>query len=194
MKTLIAKLINVANKLDAKGNHQDANYITKLAYDFANPDKQDRVDDSLAGNRRLPQNLPSYTGQTSDLGDDLGDDLFSDQNVNEFQLDSEDEMPVEPTVEDDDDKKVQIIKDFINLIKETDVEDIMQLMQDKLDSDVAEESMPEAPVADEPMTQEPMPQEDLSQEYSAAPQDIFAPKLSANMKNVILAKYKDLGL
>lgn len=165
MKTLIAKLITVANSLDEKGYHKDANFVTKLAYDFARPDKQDIVDDSLAMDIDFP---------------DTGDD----DTVNEFQMDSSEDMPVEPNPMEDEDKELKIIRDFINLIRGNDVDETIGMIEDE----VKPEPM------GEPMAEEPMPQEDLSQEYSAAPQDIFAPKLSFNLKKTILAQYKDLGL
>jgi len=165
MKTLIAKLITVANSLDEKGYHKDANFVTKLAYDFARPDKQDIVDDSLAMDIDFP---------------DTGDD----DTVNEFQMDSSEDMPVEPNPMEDEDKELKIIRDFINLIKGNDVDETIGMIEDEVKPEPMEE----------PMAEEPMPQEDLSQEYSAAPQDIFAPKLSFNLKKTILAQYKDLGL
>ena len=165
MKTLIAKLITVANSLDEKGYHKDANFVTKLAYDFARPDKQDIVDDSLAMDIDFP---------------DTGDD----DTVNEFQMDSSEDMPVEPNPMEDEDKELKIIRDFINLIKGNDVDETIGMIEDEVKPEPMEE----------PMAEESMPQEDLSQEYSAAPQDIFAPKLSFNLKKTILAQYKDLGL
>jgi hypothetical protein len=171
MKTLIAKLITVANSLDEKGYHKDANFVTKLAYDFARPDKQDIVDDSLAMDIDFPNVNPN-------------DGNADDDSVNEFQLDASEEMPVEPNPMEDEDKELKIIRDFINLIKGNDVDETMGMIEDEVKPEPMEE----------PMAEQPMPKEDLSQEYSAAPEDIFAPKLSFNLKKTILANYKDLGL
>ena len=170
MKTLIAKLISVANILDERGYHKDANNITRLAYDFANPIKQDRVDDSLA------------------IDIDNPDMNMDDIDTDEYQLETE-EMPEESMQpETDEDKELKIIKDFINLIKGNDVEETAEMIENEVKPEAEEmPEMPEAPIQD-------MPQQDLSQEYSAAPQDIFAPKLSASMKKTILAQFKDLGL
>jgi hypothetical protein len=171
MKTLIAKLITVANSLDEKGYHKDANFVTKLAYDFARPDKQDIVDDSLA----MDIDFPNVNPNNGNADDD---------SVNEFQLDASEEMPVEPNPMEDEDKDLKIIRDFINLIKGNDVDETMGMIEDEVKPEPMED----------PMAEQPMPKEDLSQEYSAAPEDIFAPKLSFNLKKTILAQYKDLGL
>jgi hypothetical protein len=171
MKTLIAKLITVANTLDQRGYHKDANFVTKLAYDFARPDKQDIVDDSLA----MDIDFPNVNPNNGNADDD---------SVNEFQLDASEEMPVEPNPMEDEDKELKIIRDFINLIKGNDVDETMGMIEDEVKPEPMEE----------PMAEQPMPKEDLSQEYSAAPEDIFAPKLSFNLKKTILANYKDLGL
>jgi hypothetical protein len=171
MKTLIAKLITVANTLDQRGYHKDANFVTKLAYDFARPDKQDIVDDSLA----MDIDFPNVNPNNGNADDD---------SVNEFQLDASEEMPVEPNPMEDEDKELKIIRDFINLIKGNDVDETMGMIEDEVKPEPMEE----------PMAEQPMPKEDLSQEYSAAPEDIFAPKLSFNLKKTILAQYKDLGL
>ena len=98
MKTLIAKLITVANSLDEKGYHKDANFVTKLAYDFARPDKQDIVDDSLA----MDIDFPNVNPNNGNADDD---------SVNEFQLDASEEMPVEPNPMEDEDKDLKIILD-----------------------------------------------------------------------------------
>ena len=171
MKTLIAKLITVANTLDQRGYHKDANFVTKLAYDFARPDKQDIVDDSLA----MDIDFPNVNPNNGNADDD---------SVNEFQLDASEEMPVEPNPMEDEDKDLKIIRDFINLIKGNDVDETMGMIEDEVKPEPMED----------PMAEQPMPKEDLSQEYSAAPEDIFAPKLSFNLKKTILANYKDLGL
>ena len=171
MKTLIAKLITVANSLDEKGYHKDANFVTKLAYDFARPDKQDIVDDSLA----MDIDFPNVNPNNGNADDD---------SVNEFQLDASEEMPVEPNPMEDEDKDLKIIRDFINLIKGNDVDETMGMIEDEVKPEPMED----------PMAEQPMPKEVLSQEYSAAPEDIFAPKLSFNLKKTILAQYKDLGL
>jgi hypothetical protein len=171
MKTLIAKLITVANSLDEKGYHKDANFVTKLAYDFARPDKQDIVDDSLA----MDIDFPNVNPNNGNADDD---------SVKEFQLDASEEMPVEPNPMEDEDKDLKIIRDFINLIKGNDVDETMGMIEDEVKPEPMED----------PMAEQPMPKEDLSQEYSAAPEDIFAPKLSFNLKKTILANYKDLGL
>ena len=171
MKTLIAKLITVANSLDEKGYHKDANFVTKLAYDFARPDKQDIVDDSLA----MDIDFPNVNPNNGNADDD---------SVNEFQLDASEEIPVEPNPMEDEDKDLKIIRDFINLIKGNDVDETMGMIEDEVKPEPMED----------PMAEQPMPKEDLSQEYSAAPEDIFAPKLSFNLKKTILAQYKDLGL
>lgn len=47
MKTVIAKLLQTANNLDLLGHFEEANRLTKLAYDFNNPEKEELVDDSF---------------------------------------------------------------------------------------------------------------------------------------------------
>lgn len=47
MKTVIAKLLQTANNLDSLGHFEEANRLTKLAYDFNNPEKEELVDDSF---------------------------------------------------------------------------------------------------------------------------------------------------
>jgi hypothetical protein len=47
MKTVIAKLLQTANNLDSLGHFEEANRLTKLAYDFNNPEKEEIVDDSF---------------------------------------------------------------------------------------------------------------------------------------------------
>jgi len=47
MKDVIAKLLKTANDLDSLGMFNDANSLTRLAYDFNNPEKEEIVDDSF---------------------------------------------------------------------------------------------------------------------------------------------------
>jgi len=47
MKDVIAKLLKTANDLDTIGMFSDANSLTRLAYDFNNPEKEELVDDSF---------------------------------------------------------------------------------------------------------------------------------------------------
>ena len=47
MKDVIAKLLKTAYDLDAIGMFSDANSLTRLAYDFNNPEKEELVDDSF---------------------------------------------------------------------------------------------------------------------------------------------------
>jgi len=47
MKDVIAKLLKTANDLDSLGMFSDANSLTRLAYDFNNPEKEEIVDDSF---------------------------------------------------------------------------------------------------------------------------------------------------
>ena len=47
MKSAIEKLLKTANNLDSMGMYSDANILTRLAYDFNNPEKEEIVDDSF---------------------------------------------------------------------------------------------------------------------------------------------------
>jgi hypothetical protein len=47
MKTVIAKLLRTANNLDSLGHFEEANRLTRLAYDFNNPEKEELVDNSF---------------------------------------------------------------------------------------------------------------------------------------------------
>ena len=47
MKSAIEKLLKTANNLDSMGLFSEANILTRLAYDFNNPEKEEIVDDSL---------------------------------------------------------------------------------------------------------------------------------------------------
>ena len=47
MKSAIEKLLKTANNLDSMGLFSEANILTRLAYDFNNPEKEEIVDDSF---------------------------------------------------------------------------------------------------------------------------------------------------
>ena len=47
-KKIITSMVKVANELDKMGFYDEASDLTKLAYDFSNPEKEELVDDSLS--------------------------------------------------------------------------------------------------------------------------------------------------
>jgi hypothetical protein len=70
-KETITAMINMANELDKIGMGSEADRMTKMAYDFSNPAKEELVDDSLKNSddhQELQQILEemSATGEITD--------------------------------------------------------------------------------------------------------------------------------
>ena len=72
MKTVIAKLLRTANNLDSLGFIEEANSLTKIAYDFNNPEKEELVDDSFI-NADEHESLTSILEEMTNSGE-LNDD------------------------------------------------------------------------------------------------------------------------